>query len=101
MKLSELTPGQSGCITVVGGERSLRHHLLDMGLTPGTRITVRKVAPLGDPIELTLRGYELTLRKDDAAMIELADSTGLYAGSSCGACHENCFLAGKHGSQNR
>jgi Fe2+ transport system protein FeoA len=84
MKLSELAPGEGGCIKVVGGEKALRHHLLDMGLTPGTQITVRKVAPLGDPMELTLRGYELTLRKDDAAMIELADNPDLYACVSCG-----------------
>jgi len=85
MKLSELMPGQGGCIKVVGGEKALRHHLLDMGLTPGTQITVRKIAPLGDPMELTLRGYELTLRKDDAAMIELADKPDLYACASCSA----------------
>ena len=59
-------------ITVVGGEGILRRRLLDMGLTPKTRVMVRKVAPMGDPIELYLRGYELTLRKDDAAKIEVS-----------------------------
>ena len=83
MNLSELTPGQGGCIKTVGGEKALRHHLLDMGLTPRTTIMVRKIAPLGDPMELTLRGYELTLRKDDAAMIEIADKPDLYACASC------------------
>lgn len=61
--------GKSGVIHQVGGERALRKRLLDMGLTPGTRIFVRKVAPLGDPIELSLRGYELSLRKEDAKKI--------------------------------
>ena len=53
----------------MGGTGELRHHLLDMGLTPGTEVTLRKVAPMGDPIEVELRGYELTLRLDDAAKI--------------------------------
>ena len=57
----------------MGGEGALRQHLLDMGLTPGTEVTLRKVAPMGDPIELELRGYELTLRLDDALKIEICD----------------------------
>jgi len=64
MKLSQLVPGKCGIIKTVGGEDALRHHLLDMGLTPGTQILVRKIAPLGDPMELNLRGYELKLRKE-------------------------------------
>src|SRR5574344_1410799 len=83
MKLSQLVPGKCGIITTVGGEDALRHHLLDMGLTPGTKILVRKVAPLGDPMELNLRGYELTLRKDDAEMIEMETPQDAY---SCTAC---------------
>lgn len=67
--LDRLPLGKSGVIHQVGGERALRKRLLDMGLTPGTRILVRKVAPLGDPIELSLRGYELSLRKEDAKKI--------------------------------
>ncbi|MGO5114825.1 FeoA family protein [Candidatus Avoscillospira sp. LCP25S3_F1] len=69
MTLDQLPVGQSGTITAVGGEGPLRCRLLDMGLIPGTAVTVRKVAPMGDPMELRLRGYELTLRKADAANI--------------------------------
>jgi len=71
MTLEELEIGQDAVIRVVGGEGALRHHLLDMGLTPGTEVTLRKVAPMGDPIQLELRGYELTLRLDNAKKIEI------------------------------
>ena len=71
MTLDELEIGQDAVIGVVGGKGELRHHLLDMGLTPGTEVTLRKVAPMGDPIELELRGYELTLRLADAKKIEI------------------------------
>ncbi len=71
MTLDSLKPGQSATITAVGGEGALRCRLLDMGLIPKTRVYVRKVAPLGDPIELHLRGYELTIRLDDAQRIEI------------------------------
>ncbi|MGI6733405.1 MAG: FeoA family protein [Anaerovoracaceae bacterium] len=67
--LDLLKPGEKGRIVAVGGERALRRHLLDMGLTPNTIVMVRKVAPLGDPIELYLRNFELTLRKEDAKKI--------------------------------
>src|SRR5699024_9179268 len=69
MTLAELKIGQDALIQAVGGTGELRHHLLDMGLTPGTEVTLRKVAPMGDPMEVELRGYELTLRLDDAAKI--------------------------------
>ena len=69
MTLAELKIGQDALIESIGGTGELRHHLLDMGLTPGTEVTLRKVAPMGDPIEVELRGYELTLRLDDAAKI--------------------------------
>ncbi len=69
MTLDQMKTGESGTIIEVNCERSLRRRLLDMGLTPKTRVMVRKVAPMGDPIEVCLRGYELTLRKDDAKMI--------------------------------
>ena len=69
LTLGDLHIGQDAIIRVVGGEGELRHHLLDMGLTPGTEVTLRKTAPMGDPIEVELRGYELTLRLDDAAQI--------------------------------
>ncbi len=69
MTLDELKVGQSAAITAVGGEGALRNRLIDMGLIPRTRVTLRKVAPMGDPIELHLRGYELTIRLEDAAKI--------------------------------
>lgn len=73
MTLDKLKPGESAKILATGGEGALRRRLLDMGLTPKTKITVRKVAPLGDPIELFLRGYVLTIRHEDAAKIEITE----------------------------
>lgn len=69
MTLNELKIGDSGVITAVGGEGALRCRLLDMGLTPRTLVTLQKVAPMGDPIEIHVRGYELTLRVEDARQI--------------------------------
>ena len=69
MTLNELKIGDSAAITAVGGEGALRCRLLDMGLTPRTLVTLRKVAPMGDPIEIHVRGYELTLREEDARQI--------------------------------
>ncbi len=71
MTLDMLKTGQSAKILRINGMGGLRHHLLDMGLTPGTTVTLRKVAPMGDPIALLLRGYDLTLRLDDAKQIEI------------------------------
>ena len=71
MTLRELRPGQSACITAVGGEGDLRQHFLDMGVLPGADVTVMKLAPLGDPMELRIHGYELTLRLADAEQIEV------------------------------
>ena len=71
MTLNELKPGESAQIEEVGGEGALRQHFLDMGLIPGVDVTVVKLAPLGDPMELMIRGYELTLRMDDAARIRI------------------------------
>lgn len=76
MTLNELPVGKSGKITAVGGEGLLRCRLLDMGLIPNTRVTVQKIAPMGDPMQLRLRGYELTLRMDDAAQIEVVPEVG-------------------------
>lgn len=73
MTLNELKAGQSAVITDVGGDGALRCRLLDMGLIPKTRVMVRKVAPMGDPIELFLRGYELTIRLEDAEKITITD----------------------------
>ena len=69
--LRELPIRKSARIVRVHGEGALKRRLMDMGLTRGTAVTVKKVAPLGDPIEVTVRGYELSLRKDDAALIEI------------------------------
>lgn len=77
MKLSELKTGQSSVISSVGGENALRCRLLDMGLIPGTKVTLCKVAPMGDPIELNLRGYQLSIRKEDAEKIEVTGGRGL------------------------
>lgn len=71
MEMDKLKPKQSAFITRVGGDGALRHHLLDMGLTPGTEITLQKIAPMGDPIQIEVRGYELTLRLDEAKKIEI------------------------------
>lgn len=71
MTLDNLPIGKPAIILTVGGEGDLRCYLLDMGLIPHTEVTVRKVAPLGDPLELYLRGYTMTLRKEDAARIEV------------------------------
>lgn len=73
MTLDKLKPGCSARITAVGGEGALRLRLLDMGLIPGTEVKMQKIAPMGDPLELRLRGYELTLRADDAKNIQIAD----------------------------
>ncbi|MCD8286944.1 MAG: ferrous iron transport protein A [Clostridia bacterium] len=69
--LSEFTVGESGRIVKVAGEGKIRRRLFDMGVTPGAEVTMKKKAPLGDPIEVTLRGYELTLRKVEAACVEV------------------------------
>lgn len=71
MTLNDLKAGEGGTVTAVGGEGVLRLRLLDMGIIPRTHISVRKIAPMGDPIQITLRGYELTLRRDDAENIEI------------------------------
>lgn len=70
--LSEMAIGESGRIVKVTGEGAIRRRLFDMGVTPGAEVFFRKKAPLGDPIEITLRGYELTLRKAEAAHVEIA-----------------------------
>lgn len=70
-KLSEFNIGETGQITNVDGEGRIRRRLFDMGITPGAEVYLRKKAPLGDPMEITIRGYELTLRKDEADLITL------------------------------
>ena len=71
MTLDKLPLGQEAVITAVGGEGALRCRLLDMGLIPKTKVRIEKVAPLGDPLELRVRGYSLALRKEDAGKIEV------------------------------
>ncbi|MBQ9428958.1 MAG: ferrous iron transport protein A [Clostridia bacterium] len=71
MTLNDLKIGESGVIAAVGGEGALRLRLLDMGLIPHTRVQLQKVAPLSDPIQILIRGYELSLRREDAAKITL------------------------------
>lgn len=68
-KLDEFVIGQRGVICSVGGDGRIRRRLFDMGVTPGAEVTLRKKAPLGDPLEVTMRGYELTLRKNEAAEV--------------------------------
>ena len=111
MTLKDLKIGKSAVIKKVGGEGSLRQHFLDMGVIPGARAVVVKYAPMGDPMELRIHGYELTLRLADAEKIEIDESTireasenqeagncisGLYSmAGSCRHCRENCRSAGE------
>ena len=69
--LSEFTVGERGVIKTVSGEGRIRRRLFDMGVTPGAEVFLRKKAPLGDPLEVTIRGYELTLRKSEAALVTM------------------------------
>ena len=73
-RLSEFAIGETGVIRLVGGDGKIRRRLFDMGVTPGAEVYLRKCAPLGDPIEVTVRGYELSLRKADAANIEVEEA---------------------------
>ncbi len=70
MTLKEAKIGQTVRVKKLGGEGAIKRRIMDMGITKGTEIYIRKVAPLGDPIEITVRGYELSLRKADAETIE-------------------------------
>ena len=69
--LDQFEIGETGLIRKVGGEGRLRRRLFDMGVTPGAKVYLRKRAPLGDPLEITIRGYELTLRKSEAELVTL------------------------------
>lgn len=71
MTVDDLQIGQKGVISAVGGEGALRLRFLDMGLIPGTIVRLQKVAPMGDPIQIQVRGYELTIRREDARMIAI------------------------------
>ena len=74
MTLNEFAPGAMLEITKLTGSGAVKRRIMDMGLTRGTRLYIRKVAPRGDPLELTVRGYELSLRKADAVMIEVREA---------------------------
>lgn len=73
MTIDDLQIGQSGTIDQVGGQGPLRLRFLDMGLIPGTRIKLQKIAPMGDPIQIQVRGYELTIRREDARQITIRE----------------------------
>ncbi|MFT8887649.1 FeoA family protein [Ethanoligenens sp.] len=70
--LKEVQPGETVSVAKLNGTGALRRRIMDMGITRGTKLFVRKVAPLGDPIEITVRGYELSIRKDEAQNIDVA-----------------------------
>ncbi|WP_295616792.1 ferrous iron transport protein A [uncultured Intestinimonas sp.] len=71
MTLKDAKVGQTVTVSKLVGEGALRRRIMDMGITKGTQIYIRKVAPLGDPVEITVRGYELSIRKGDAECIEI------------------------------
>ena len=71
MTLRDLKPGDTAKVVKINGEGAIKRRIMDMGLTKGTCFSVRKVAPLGDPVEITVRGYELSIRKFDAEMVEV------------------------------
>ncbi len=71
--LKDVKVGESATVAKLNGTGALKRRIMDMGLTKGTSVYVKKVAPLGDPIELTVRGYELSIRRDEAASVEVTD----------------------------
>ena len=70
-KLDQIEKGETGLVKSVEGDGKVRRRLFDMGVTPGARVVLRKKAPMGDPIEVTIRGYELSLRKAEAALVNI------------------------------
>ena len=70
-KLDKIEKGETGLVRSVEGDGKVRRRLFDMGVTPGAKVTLRKKAPLGDPIEITIRGYELSLRKAEAELVNI------------------------------
>jgi ferrous iron transport protein A len=70
--LKTIRPGQTVRVTAIGGGGAIKRRVMDMGITKGADVYVRKVAPLGDPVEITVRGYELSLRRADAEIVEVA-----------------------------
>jgi len=94
MRLDRLKKGHKARITMVHGEAGLRRSLLDLGLTPNTIVMVRKVAPLGDPIVVSLRGFELSLRKGEAARVEVTEISG---DSSSAPVDSSNYREARHG----
>lgn len=85
--LKDTDIGTTVRIVKIHGEGAVRRRIMDMGLTRGCRVVIRKTAPMGDPLQLTVRGYELSLRKEDAAMIEVAPIDDLTCGAAnCSGC---------------
>ena len=70
-KLDQIEKGETGLVKSVEGDGKVRRRLFDMGVTPGAKVTLRKKAPMGDPIEVTIRGYELSLRKAEANLVNI------------------------------
>ncbi|NLT11881.1 MAG: ferrous iron transport protein A [Clostridiaceae bacterium] len=97
MTLKDLEIGRSAVITAVRGQGALRDRLLDMGLTPKTKVTVVKAAPMGDPIEIELRCYSLTLRKEDAANVDIEGTDELPP--CCNAHHGRSRMWRRAGGQ--
>ncbi|MCL2492612.1 MAG: ferrous iron transport protein A [Clostridiales bacterium] len=95
--IDQLAPGSYGIIKRVEGRGAFRDRLLDMGLTPGTLVALRKAAPMGDPIQLSLRGYELTVRKSDAACVEVAPVSDLSVNPFRLSCDGRCVSCAKAG----
>lgn len=81
--LNEIKIGESATVIKLNGEGAIKRRIMDMGITKGITVKIRKVAPLGDPIEVTVRGYELSIRKADAAMIEVETSTHKGVDTNC------------------
>lgn len=76
-ELCFFVPGETGIVKKISASGHVKRHLLDMGITPGTEILLRKFAPMGDPVELTVRGYELSIRKEEAKMIMMETRDGV------------------------
>ena len=79
--LAALRPGQSGVVAGITAQGAVKRHFLDMGITKGVRVTVERIAPFGDPIAVRLRGYSLSLRREEAAKSELEGDRNAYAGN--------------------
>lgn len=105
MTLNQLKIGRQAIIKTVGGEGELRQHFLDMGLIPGAQVSLIKFAPMGDPMEVLIQGYELTLRMTDAAQItvspiEQAQNENCSIHADCSSCAAECKKRGKDGNKN-